>query len=206
MSTKPTVHWILHNLISRLCYVLGDASAATKSVKPVYRTLAAGTPRLVTSSHSLLATRSTAQPTSTSQTANPATDFSSTIGRMASGFDELQLNSNCGAGDQAVISSQAPAASGSVSYSRQMDFAPQNVRARNWLKDRDDTFRDLDDLREQVRSPTSSGSYLAHQVVPRAGILQKRTYTSRRCATKLVGKPSVSYMTSNSCKSARNYA
>ncbi|KAL8902992.1 MAG: hypothetical protein Q9207_004232 [Kuettlingeria erythrocarpa] len=73
---------------------------------------------------------------------------------MASGFHwlqtaQLQRNSKDGASNQAALSIQAPAASGFLSYSRQLDFAPQNVRVRNWLKDRDDTFRELDDLREQ---------------------------------------------------------
>ncbi|KAL8749343.1 MAG: hypothetical protein Q9184_006844 [Pyrenodesmia sp. 2 TL-2023] len=73
---------------------------------------------------------------------------------MASSLEEpvaaqLQLNSNNEASNQAAQGSQPPAAPGFVNYSRQMDFAPQNVRAKVWLRDHDDTFRQLDDLREQ---------------------------------------------------------
>lgn len=84
---------------------------------------------------------------------------------MASSFDkpvaaQPQLDSNDETLNQAAQEgSQAPAASGSAKYSRQMDFAPQNVRAKDWLKDHDDTFRKLDDLREQVSYQIANGKH-----------------------------------------------
>lgn len=112
---------------------------------------------------------------------------------MASSLDEpvdaqLQVDSNDEALNQAAKGSQAPAASGFVNYSRQMDFAPQNVRAKNWLKDHDDTFRKLDDLREQVSYQATTGKHITHQIVSRAGILQRRMNISRRSVRQLIGR------------------